>query len=368
MAALTGLNAQTNMAGVAAGGAINEDLSQKIWDVSRIPLPGLDAIGRGTVSAARYSWVRDRLAAPAANAVVENATYAQSGASATDFISTATAPLNRFVNQIQISVKAVAVSEMSSAISTPGGIGGLAENVIIAQRELMRDVENHIFNLNQASVVGVAASTAAQTASMASVIDDTGTVVANTTGINAGSGITFGGWNGTDLFAALGGTATAAAIAEADIRAIVLALFKNGACDTEKALVAMGSPEVKQVISQYMYTSTARIGSFLKMQGDGSSDRALSNVEFIQTDYGLLRLIGSRFMGTMTLTNPFSNLWIFDPGQFELVTLKGMNVTAGQKSGLVDVRWANMYWGTRFHPEACGAVVGIDSALAMTAT
>jgi hypothetical protein len=262
----------------------------------------------------------------------------------------------------------VAVSEMSSTISTPGGIGGLAENVIIAQRELMRDVENHIFNLNQASVVGVAASTAAQTASMASVIDDTSTVVANTTGINAGSGITFGGWNGTDLFAALGGTATAAAIAEADIRAIVLALFKNGACDTEKALVAMGSPEVKQVISQYMYTSTARIGSFLKMQGDGSSDRALSNVEFIQTDYGLLRLVGSRFMGTMTLTNPFSNLWIFDPGQFELVTLKGMNVTAGQKSGLVDVRWANMYWGTRFHPEACGAVVGIDSALAMTAT
>jgi hypothetical protein len=368
MAALTGLNAQTNMAGVAAGGAINEDLAQKIWDVSRIPLPGLDRMGRGTVSAARYSWVRDRLAAPTANAVVENATYAQSGASATDFVSTATAPLNRFVNSIQISVKAVAVSEMSSVISTPSGIGGLAENVIIAQRELMRDVENHIFNLNQASVIGVSASTAAQTASYASIVDDTGTVVANTTGINAGSGVTFGGWDGTSLFAALGGTATAGAISEADIRAVVLALFKNGACDTEKALVAMGSPEVKQVLSQFMYTSTARIGSFLKMQDSGSRDRALSNVEFFQTDYAMLELVGSRFMSTMTLTNAFSNLWIFDPGQLEMVTLKGMNVTAGQKSGLVDVRWANIYWGTRFHPEAIGGVVGIDSALAMTAS
>lgn len=369
MAALTALDAQADLAGVATGGAINEDVMQKIWDISRIPLPGLDRIGRGTVTAHQFSWVRDRLAAAAANAWVENATYAASASGVTDFASSATAALNRFINHVQISVKAVSISEMAQQVSSIGNSGSLAYNVMVAQRELMRDIEYSIFAVNAASVAGNAASTAAKAASYASILDVTASnVVANDTFAQAGSGITQGGWETSgNTFAALTGTATAAALSEADIRGVVKNLYKNGACDTEKSLVAMTTADLKEVISAYMYTSTARIGSFVKETGDRAG-LAVGNVEYFQTDYALLELVANRFMTTMTLTNAFTPLWIFDPSQFELVNLRGTTVSAGAKQGLVDVRWASNYWSTRFHPEACGGVVGIDAASAMTAT
>lgn len=368
MAALTALDAQADLAGVATGGAVNEDVMQKIWDLSRIPLPGLDRIGRGTVSAPRYSWIRDRLAAAAANAWVENATYAQSASGVTDFADSATAALNRFQNSVQISLKAISVSEMSQAVSSIGNTGSLSYNLIVAQRELMRDIEFSIFAANAASVIGNAATTAAKTASYASVIDVVASgVVANDTFSQAGSGITQGGWETSgNTFAALTGTATAGGLTETLIRATVKNLHKNGACDTEKSLVAMTTVDMKEAISQYMYTSSARIGSFIKESGDTAS-RAVGNVEFFQTDYALLELVSNRFMGTMTLTNPFTPLWIFDPGQFELVYLKAPSTTAAQKQGLADVRWVSAYWGTRFHPEACGGIVGINAATAVAA-
>ena len=368
MAALTALDAQADLAGVATGGAVNEELMAKIWDISKIPLPGLDRIGRGTVTSYKYDWIRDRLAAAAANAWVENATYAASASGVTDFASSATAALNRFQNHIQVSVKAVAVSEMAQAVNSVGGLGGLAYNLMVAQRELMRDIEYSIFAANVASVAGNAVSTAAKTASYASIIDVTASnVVANDTFSQAGSGITQGGWETSgNTFAAMTGTATAAGLTETDIRTTCLNLFKNGACDTEKSLVAMTSPELKQIISQYMYTSTAKIGSFVKETGD-TAGRAVGNVEFFQTDFALLELVANRFMSTITLTNAFTPLWIFDPGQFELVYLRGPTTSALAKQGLVDVRTVSAYWGTRFHPEACAGIVGIDAATAMAA-
>lgn len=369
MAALTALDSKTDLAGVATGGAINEDVMAKIWDLSSIPLPGLDRIGRGTVSNGKYSWVRDRLAAAATNAWVETASYASSASGVVDFADSATVPLNRFENHIQVSVKAIAISDMAQAVSSIGNSGSLAYNLIAAQRELMRDIEYQIFAINQASVAGNGASTAPRTASYASILDVTASgVVANDTFAQAGSGITQGGWETSgNTFAALTGTATAAALAEADIRGVVKNLYKNGACDTEKSLVAMTTVDLKEVISAYMYTSSARIGSFVKETGDRAG-LAVGNVEYFQTDYALLELVANRFMTTMTLSNAFTPLWIFDPGQFELVYLRGPSTTAGAKQGLVDVRWVSAYWGTRFHPEACGGVVGIDAASAMTAT
>lgn len=367
MAALTALDAQADLAGVVVGGAVNEDLMQKIWDISRIPLPGLDRIGRGRVTADKFDWVRDRLAAAATNQWVENATYAASASGVTDFASSATAALNRFRNYIQISVKAIAISDMADAVSSVGNSGSLAYNLIVAQRELMRDIEFSIFNSNVASVAGNAATTASATATYASIIDTVAGSgpVANDTFSQAGSGITQGGWTGA-VWAALTGTATAGALTETLVRTAVKNLYKNGACDHSKALVAMTSPDVKQLMSEYMFTSSARIGSLVKETGDDNG-RAVGSVELFQTDYGLLELVPNRFMSTLTLTNAFSCLWIFDPMQMELVYLRGPTTSAGAKQGLVDVRWTSAYWGTRFHPEALAGIVGIDATAAMTA-
>jgi hypothetical protein len=367
MAALSALDAQTDLAGVATGGAINEDLQQKIWDLSAIPLEGLDRIGRGRVTAPSFSWIRDRLAAAADNAVVENAGYGTS-ASATEFVNTATAPLNRFINHVQISTKAIATSRMAQAVNSVGNQGSLAEQLVIANRELMRDIEFSIFSRLGASVAGVAASTAARAASYISWLDVTASnVVLFDTFSQAGSGVTQGGWETSgNTWAIPTGTCTTGGLTETLVRTAILNLFKNGACDTNKSLVAMTTAELKQNISTYMYSSTAKIGSFIKESGDTSS-RAVGNVEYWQTDYCLLELVANRLMTTLTLSNAFTPLWIFDPAQIELVYLIGPNTTAPAPDGLVDVRWTSAYWSTRFHPEATAGIVGINSATAMAA-
>lgn len=370
MAVLAGLDvttASTGLAAVATGGAINEDVMQKIWDISKIPLPFLDRVGRGRVTAHKFDWVRDRLADAADNAYVERATYAASVSAPTDFTSTATSPLNRFQNHVQISVKAVAGSEMSDQVSSIGGAGGLGYNLMVAQQELMRDIEFSIVNRLGASVAGTA-STAPRAASYISILDVTASgVVANDTFSQAGSGLTQGGWETSgNTWAIPTGTCTRGGITEALIRTTVKNLHKNGACDHDKGLVAMCSPDLKETISQYMFTSSARIGSLVKETGD-SNGRAVGSIEYFQTDFGLLQLVPNRFMSTLTLTNAFSSLWIFDPAQFELVYLRGPTTTALAKQGLVDVRMVNAYWSTRFHPEACGGIVGILASTAMTA-
>ena len=368
MAALTALDAQTDLAGVATGGAINEDLQQKIWDLSAIPLEGLDRIGRGRVTAPSFSWIRDRLATAADNAWVENATYAQSASGVTDFASSATAPLNRFINHVQISTKAVATSRMAQAVNSVGNQGSLSEQLVIANRELMRDIEFSIFSRLGASVAGVAASTAARAASYISWIDVTASnAVLFDTFSQAGSGVTQGGWETSgNTWAIPTGTCTTGGLTETLVRTAVLNLFKNGACDTNKSLVAMTTAEMKQGISSFMYTSSAKIGSFVKETGD-QAGMAVGNVEYWQTDYCLLELVANRLMTTMTLSNAFTPLWIFDPGQVELVYLIGPNTTAPAPEGLVDVRWTSAYWSTRFHPEAVSGIVGINSATAMAA-
>jgi len=367
MAALAALDSQADLAGVATGGAINEDLQQKIWDISAIPLEGLDRIGRGRVTAPSFSWIRDRLAAAADNAFIENAGYGTS-AGVTEIVNSASAPLNRFINHVQISAKAVAVSRMAQAISTPGSVGSLSENLVIANRELMRDIEFSIFSRLGASVAGNAVSTAARAASYISWLDVTASnVVAFDTFSQAGSGLTQGGWETSgNTWAIPTGTCTTGGLTETLVRTSCLNLFKNGACDTTKSLVAMSTAEMKQNISTYMYTSTAKIGSFIKESGDTSS-RAVGNVEYWQTDYCLLELVANRLMSTLTLSNAFTPLWIFDPGQVELVYLIGPNTTAPAPDGLVDVRWTSAYWSTRFHPEATAGIVGINSATAMAA-
>jgi hypothetical protein len=368
MAALASMDAQADLAGVATGGAINEDLQQKIWDLSAIPLEGLDRIGRGRVSAPSFSWIRDRLAAAADNAWVETASYQQSASGVVDFTNSATVPLNRFINHVQVSVKAVATSRMAQAVSTPGNHGSLAEQLVIANRELMRDLEFSIFSRLGASVAGNGVSTAARAASYISWLDVTASNnVLFDTFSQAGSGLTQGGWETSgNTWAIPTGTCTVGGLTETLVRTAVLNLFKNGACDTTKSLVAMTTPELKQNISTYMYTSSAKIGSFIKESGDSSS-KAVGNVEYWQTDYALLELVANRLMTTLTLSNAFTPLWIFDPGQVELVYLVGPNTTAPSPEGLVDVRWTSAYWSTRFHPEATAGIVGINSATAMAA-
>jgi hypothetical protein len=362
MAVIAALDAKTDLAGVTTGGVINEDVMQKIWDVSKIPLPLLDRVGRGRVTAAQYDWVVDKLATAASNKWVETANFSTTTASGvTDFADTATTPTARLRNHVQISVKAISVSEMGNAVSSVGGSGGLEYNLMQAQQELMRDIEYHAIG-NYASVAGNGTSTAPVTAGYVAGCKDQTSPTRNLVD-TAG---TEGGYNtSTSVFDALT-VGTARGITETQIRDLCQALYLGGCGGPGQALTAMCGPALKRTISTYMYTSSARIASLVKDVASSEMATAQGAVDIFITDFGTLELVPNRFDADLG-TNQYV-LRIFDPAYFEIVFLRGVNTTAGAKLGLVERRIVNAYWGTRFNPECMGVIADINPSTAMASS
>jgi hypothetical protein len=348
---------------VATGGIIREDIMDQIWNVSRIPLPFTDRVGRGSVSAAFYDWVVDRLATPdTGNAWVEEAFFSQSTATApTDYADSTTVPTVKYRNYVQVSVKAVSVSEFGNAVTSVGGAGGLAYNLTQAQQELRRDVEAIAIG-NFSSVVGNATTTAPRTASYVAMCQDLSNPTRNL--VDAAS--TFTAYNtSTGIFTALGAAGTARAITEAMLRDMAQALYVGGCGGPGQALTLMTTPALKRVISTYMYTSSARIASLVKDVTSSVMATAQGAVDIFITDFGTLELVPNRFQAALSGGREYAMM--FDPAYFELVYLKGYNVTENAKIGLVDRRTCNVYWGTRGNPECMGVIADIDATVAMTA-
>jgi len=344
------------------GGAINESMMQSIWDISRIPLPFQDAVGRGKVNSIFYDWITDKLvAANGANKWVDSATYSTTTASGvTDYADSATAPSIRYRNHIQTMVKAISISELAGAVSSVGGSGGLSYNLIVAQKEIRRDMEARCVG-NYASVASSGAATAGETASFVAGCKDQ-TVPTRNLVDTAG---TEGGYNtSTFVFDQLT-VGTKRAITEAKIRDLAQALYTGGCGGPEQNLTAMCAPTIKRTVSSYFYTSTAKISSLLKDVGDANQATAQGSVEYFQTDFGNIQLVPHRFMGDLG-TNQYA-FFMFDPAYFEIVYLRDVNVTENAKIGLMDRRTVNVSFGTRFNPECMGLIADIDDVLPMTA-
>ncbi|RKY42335.1 MAG: hypothetical protein DRP85_03350 [Candidatus Makaraimicrobium thalassicum] len=87
-----------NLKAVEHGGLIREDVMNKIWDISKIPLPFTDMVGTGSAKQEYKEWTTDELASPdVTNAVVDGS----------DATGNNTATGNRVGNhQIQVALAA----------------------------------------------------------------------------------------------------------------------------------------------------------------------------------------------------------------------------------------------------------------------
>jgi hypothetical protein len=278
----------------------------------------------------------------------------------TDYADSATAPSIRFRNHAQIMVKAISVSELAGMVDSVGGSGGLSYNLIVAQKELRRDMEARCVG-NYASVAPSAATTAGETASYVAGCKDQ-TVPTRNLCDTAG---TEGGYNtSTFVFDALT-AGTKRAITETKLRDLAQALYIGGCGGPDQNLVGMCAPTIKRTVSSYFYTSTAKVASFLKDVGGASQATAQGSTEFFITDFGTIELVPNRIMGDLG-TNQYG-FFLFDPEYFEIVYVRDVSVTENAKIGLMDRRTASVYWGTRFNPECMGIIADIDDALPMTA-
>jgi hypothetical protein len=330
---------------VSYRGLINEDVMQKIWDISKIPLPLQDRIGSDSASNPYKEWTTDELAAPnITNAVVDG-----SDASGNDTKTGA-----RVGNHCQISTKVVRVSTRAQNTSNIGRANELSYQVMRRQQELRRDVEA-IALTHQASIADDGNTTPGKSAGLGAWL--TTSVSRGTTGANGGFS------NGIVAAPAVGAKR---ALSEAVVRDIVQSVYQQGGDPS----VMMSIPSVIRKFSEYLFTSSARVATLTSDQGKSSEKAtALGAVNVFVSDFGTLELVDNRLQQTYAADDgTAADVYIIDPAFLAIAYLHGYRVEPLAKTGLADNRQMAVDWTLIVNTEkAHGVIADVDPAAAATA-
>jgi len=304
----------TDLTGIARGGLINEEVMDSIWDISNVPLPFSDRCGMMSVGNSYHSWTQDTLPAPdLTNAAIDGA----------DLTANDAAGGARVGNHCQISTKRVSVTTRARNSNTIGRADELAYQVSRRQIELRRDREAILLE-NQASVADNGDTTAGKLGGLPSWME---------TNTSFGALGSAGGYaTGTGLTVAYT-AGTTAAISEATIRDLVESVYNEGG----ESQVLMSVPKAIRLISEYMFSDTAKIATLQADQGRSrDAATALGTVNFFITDFGSLELVPNR-MQQYVDTND-AEIHILDFKYLRLSFLHGYKVEPMAKTGLADKR------------------------------
>jgi len=337
---------------VARDGLIREDVMNKIWDISKIPLPLTDMIGSGAAKNEYKGWTKDELAAPdPTNAVVDGS----------DATGNDTKTGERVGNHHQISDKVVRVSYRADASDTIGRAKELSYQLTRRQQELRRDVEA-ITMLNQASVEDNGDAVPGKVGGLPTWLASNTVNLTTPVGYDTATGKT------------VVPTATAAGIAltEKAVRDVVEEIFLEGGDPT----VMMSVPGVIRKFSEYLFTSSARVASLMSDQGKSSEKAtALGSVNVFVTDFGTLRLVPNRLQlkydalyADPSLTAAYADVFILDPSYLQHCFLQGYRTDKLAKTGLAENRQMSVDWSLIVNTEkAHGVIASVDPTLAVTA-
>lgn len=331
---------------VQAGGLIREDVMEKVWDISSIPLPFSDRIGGGTAENEYSEWTQDKLKDQNPdNAVVDGADIAQND----------TGTGKRLGNHHQISVKEVQISSRAESSDSIGNVGSLAYQVMMRQRELRRDLE-YIMTSGQASVQDDGNTTAGRAAGIFAFI--------KTNGLHGVGGSTPGFDNATKLIPAVV-AGTKRGLTEKLVRDVAQAVYEAGGDPS----VMMARPAVIRLFSEYCFSSSARIATLVSDSGqEAKAQTAKGSVNVFVTDFGVtLDLVPNRLMARVGAASAkTSNIGIFDFQYIDHPKLRGYQVESLAKTGLSEKRMMSVDWTLRaLNEEALGAIYDVDETVAV---
>lgn len=331
---------------VPAGGVIREDVMNKIWDISSIPLPLTDMISKGTHTNRKAEWVEDKLADPnTANAVVDGADIAQND----------TKLGARLANYTQISVKEVQISHSAEAANSVGNLASMSSQVMKRQKELRRDVEA-IQLTHQASVAGDGDTIPGKSAGFGAQLK---------TNISLGATGVAGGFNpATGLFVAPT-PGTKRALSETTIRDVLQQVYQAGGNTT----TLMARPPVIRKLSEYLFTATARVATMqaTQAQSEAKSLTAYGSVNVFVTDFGqTIQLRDNRLQPQDAAGT--STAYLIDPAHLRQSFLRGYQTEPLGKTGLSDKNLMSGEWSFLVLNELSqGAIFAIDEALSVVA-
>ena len=334
-----------DLAAAAYGGLIREDVMEKIWDISKVPLPLTDRIGSGTVTNARFSWTQDKLGAPSIDGQIID------GADTTGSNDTATG--TRVQNFCEIRAKVVQVSSRARESNTIGFSDSLAYQLMQRQRELRQDVEATALS-NNGSVADDGATTPGQTGGLDAWLT-TNTDNGATTGAD-------GGFSTSTGLVAPYTAGTKRALNEAKFKDLLQAVYMQGGEST----VVMARPPVVRKFSEYQFTSGARVATMTRNVDQMAPGSSLGAVNVYIGDFCTVEIIANRLQ--QETAAGVSTLFILDPSLLELAYLRGYVTEELAKTGTADKRQVRVDWGLRVGNEAgLAAFRDIDETLDMVA-
>lgn len=329
------------------GGLINEDVMQQIMDISSIPLPFTSSFGSGSVSNSYYEWTVDTLSDPdTTNANVDgNDTQDRNDSKGGA----------RVGNHAQISTKNVIVTTRARQSDSIGTSDELAKQVMRRSEELRRDVE------------------AIMLTEQGSQADDGDTVPGLSAGLSAwletntsfGVGGADGGFSSGVVSATTPGTTRG--LTETMVRDMAQSVWEKGGDPTK----LMSSPNMIRELSNYMFTSSARIATLTSETTQSRTpSTAKGAVNYFLTDFDvILEMVPNRLYQPVVATPGSRNVtaFIYDPGYLQQAFLHGYRVEPLSKTGLADRRQMAVDWGLKvLNEEAHGAIRDLDDEVAVT--
>lgn len=317
---------------VAAGGLVNEDVMQKIWDISAIPLPFTDAIGEDSHSNPYCEWTKDELNAPnVSNAVVSGA----------DAGSRTDGNESRVGNHSQTSVKYVYVTERAQNVNVVGADANeLARGLMKRQQELKRDIEAMAL-LNNASVEDNNNTTAGESAGLDNWIE---------TNIDADeAGAAVGGFNtSTKIVDAHTNGTTAVAGTEARLSALIETAYNNNA----EPSILMSTPAVIKRLAARLFASSRVATPTANVSGTSAAKQTSQGfINVMVTDFGFtLELVPNRLQQDYN-SDTAASLFGIDPSMVAISYLHKIKSEPLAKLGLSH-RWQmSADWALKVYQE-----------------
>jgi len=326
---------EVNLSTVAVGGQIHEDVMDAIYDVSPVDRPFCDMIGSEDSDNHLKEWVREELEA----ATPDNARI--DGSSSAGINDTVTG--ERVGNYHQIMTKTVRVSDRGRNSDTIGSSDELVRQLMKRQKALRRDEEASLVSTN-AAVAGDGTAAASKLAGIGSWIG-TGQTATNTDrGATTGADpILSGNPGGVPTTASVAGAKRA--LSETTIKTMMREAYLAGGNPT----VAMSTPSVIEVLSDYLFTSSARVATLQSdaAQGNrtdngtgggrsGGGVVAQGSVNILVTNFGTLELVPNRFQADSS--TGAADLYLLDPELWERSYLQGYETKELARDGLGENR------------------------------
>jgi hypothetical protein len=292
-----------------------EELADAIYNISPEDTPFVSSIGKGKAVSVFPEWQTDALAA-AANNKVEQGNQAAVAA---------VTPTKRVGNRTQISEKTFGVTGTQETVDKAGRKSEVSYQKAKKMVELKRDIE--FAAINNTTAIAAAAGVAPQARGLA-------------------------GWLETNNSLGATGVApdpdTNTAPTDGTLRTFTEAMLK----DVGQKCWAQGGDPTLLFLPGALRTTFSGFTGIADTVNDIKSKAAtvVGTVDVYVGDFGTYKVVNSRYQRAR-------DVFLIDPKQFELLTLRGMKATPLAKTGDAENYMINTEWTLKSKQEAASGAI-----------